>query len=232
MPREAAKAAETGREAPRRLPRAFFARPTRAVARDLVGCYLVHETPRGRLCGRVVEVEAYLGPRDPASHAYRRTPRSEVMWGRPGTAYVYFSYGNHACLNVVTRPEGTAGAVLLRAIEPVEGIEEMARRRGTREPRLIGGGPGRLTEAMGVTLAHNRSDLVGGPLYLARGPKPRRIAATPRIGISVAVDFPWRFVDAESSCLSRPIGRRGVPVRQSARSRARRERAGGRAGRP
>ena len=204
---KAAKAAETGRPAVRRLPRGFFARPTLDVARDLVGCYLVHETPRGRLCGRLVEVEAYLGPRDPASHAYRRTPRSEVMWGRPGTAYVYVSYGSHACLNVVTAPEGTAGAVLLRAIEPLAAVEEMARRRGTRVPRLIGGGPGRLTEAMGVTLGHNRADLVRGPLYLARGPKPRRIAATPRIGISVAVAPRWRFVDPDSSCLSRPFRR-------------------------
>ena len=189
----------------RRLPRTFFARPTLAVAHDLVGCYLVHETPHGRLRGRVVEVEAYRGPRDPASHAYRRTPRSEVMWGRPGTAYVYFSYGNHACMNVVTETAGTAGAVLLRAIEPVEGIEEMARRRGACEPRLIGGGPGRLTKAMGITLGHNRTDLVRGPLYLARGPRPRRIVATPRIGISAAADLPWRFVDPESSCLSRPV---------------------------
>jgi DNA-3-methyladenine glycosylase len=192
----------------RRLSSAFFARATITVARDLLGCHLVHETPRGRLAGRVVEVEAYLGPRDPASHAYRRTPRSEVMWGAPGTAYVYFSYGSHACLNVVTRPAGTAGAVLLRAIEPVEGIAEMARRRGTRVPRLIGGGPGRLTEAMGVTLAHNRADLLRGPLYLLPGRKPRRIVATPRIGISVAAEVLWRFVDAESACLSRPLGQR------------------------
>lgn len=197
----------------RRLPRAFYARPTITVARDLLGCYLVHETPRGRLAGRLVEVEAYLGPRDPASHAYRRTRRSEVMWGRAGTVYVYFSYGNHACMNVVTEPEGTAGAVLLRAIEPVAGVEEMARRRGTMVPRLIGGGPGRLTEAMGVTLAHNRTDLVRGPLYLVRGPRPRRIVATPRIGISVAADAPWRFVDPESLYLSRPLGRTGSAAR-------------------
>jgi DNA-3-methyladenine glycosylase len=198
----------------RRLSRAFFARPTIVVARDLVGCYLVHETARGRTVGRLVEVEAYLGPRDPASHAYRRTPRSEVMWGAPGTAYVYVSYGSHACLNVVTAPAGTAGAVLLRAIEPVEGIGDMARRRGTRVPRLIGGGPGRLTEAMGVTLAHNGADLVRGRLYLARGPRPRRIAATPRIGISVAAEVPWRFVDANSPCLSRPLAEDGSRVRR------------------
>jgi DNA-3-methyladenine glycosylase len=206
----------------RRLGRAFFARPTLAVARDLLGCYLVHETSRGRLAGRLVEVEAYLGPRDPASHAYRRTPRSEVMWSRPGTVYVYVSYGNHACMNVVTEPEGTAGAVLLRAIEPAEGIEAMARRRGTTVPRLIGGGPGRLTEAMGVTLSHNRADLVRGPLYLVRGPRPPRIVATPRIGISVAADVPWRFVDPDSRCLSRPAGRSGSAIRPMTLSRRRR----------
>jgi DNA-3-methyladenine glycosylase len=186
------------------------------VARELLGCYLVHETPAGRLAGRLVEVEAYLGPRDPASHAYRRTARSEVMWGRPGTAYVYFSYGNHACLNVVTEREGTAGAVLLRAIEPADGFAEMARRRGTRVPKLIGGGPGRLTEALGVTLADNRTDLVGGRLYVMRGPRPRRIVATPRIGISAATEARWRFVDPDSPCLSRPVRlqeRIGVPAK-------------------
>jgi DNA-3-methyladenine glycosylase len=206
----------------RRLGRAFFARATITVARDLLGCYLVHDTPRGRLAGRLVEVEAYLGPRDPASHAYRRTARSEVMWGPPGTVYVYLSYGNHACMNVVTEQEGTAGAVLLRAIEPASGIDEMARRRGTRLPRLVGGGPGRLTEAMDVTLAHNRADLTRGRLYLLRGPRPRRIVATPRVGISAAMEAPWRFVDAASPCLSRPLGRSGSAVRPMTLSARRR----------
>jgi DNA-3-methyladenine glycosylase len=144
------------------------------------------------------------------------------MWGLPGTVYVYLSYGNHACMNVVTEEEGTAGAVLLRAIEPASGIDEMARRRRTRVPRLIGAGPGRLTEAMDVMLAHNRTDLTRGPLYLLRGPRPRRIVATPRIGISVAMDNPWRFVDPDSPCLSRPLGRSGPaaqPMTLSARRR-------------
>jgi len=127
------------------------------------------------------------------------------MWGRPGTAYVYFSYGNHACLNVVTERKGRAGAVLLRALEPVEGISVMRRRRGTAEVRLLASGPGRLTQAMGVTLADNRSDLVGGPVYLARGLRPRAIARTPRIGISVATQVRWRFVERGSPFLSRPV---------------------------
>jgi DNA-3-methyladenine glycosylase len=171
----------------------------------MLGCYLVHETPRGRLAGRIVEVEAYRGPRDPASHAYRRTARSEVMWGLPGTAYVYFSYGNHACMNVVTERKHHAGAVLIRALEPVEGLDRMRRRRGTRDIHRLASGPGRLTQAMGITLANNRNDLTTGPLYLAHGPRPRAIAATPRIGISAATDVRWRFVERGSAFLSRHI---------------------------
>jgi DNA-3-methyladenine glycosylase len=204
-PRSADGGGAPPRQRLRPLPRAFYARPTRAVARDLLGSYLVHESPAGRTVGRIVEVEAYLGPRDPASHAYHRTPRSEVMWGPPGTAYVYLSYGNHACLNVVTEREGRAGAVLLRALEPSDGIALMRTRRGTPHLRLLASGPGRLTQAMGVTLSHNRSDLRAGPLYIARGPRPRSIAATPRIGITVAADVAWRFVERGSPFLSRPV---------------------------
>lgn len=190
----------------RRLPRTFFARPTLTVARALLGCYLVHESPRGRTVGRIVEVEAYRGPRDPASHAHRRTPRSEVMWGPPGTAYVYFSYGSHACMNVVTEREGRAGAVLLRALEPVDGLALMRRRRRTHYLRLLASGPGRLTQAMGITLRDNRADLTTSPVYVARRDRrPRAVAATPRIGISVATAVKWRFVERESTFLSRPV---------------------------
>jgi len=175
------------------------------VARDLLGCVLVHDSPAGRTAGRIVEVEAYLGPRDPASHAYRRTARSEVMWGRPGAAYVYFSYGAHACMNVVTEPEGQAGAVLLRALEPVEGLALMRRRRGTGDVRLLASGPGRLTQALGITLGLNRSDLVTGPLYVARGVPPAAVARTPRIGISAATERRWRFVARDSPYLSRRV---------------------------
>ncbi len=178
----------------RPLSRAFFARNSLAVAKDLLGHLLVHETPRGRLVGRIVEVEAYRGPRDPASHAYKRTARSEIMWGRPGTAYVYFSYGNHYCINVVTEAEGTAGAVLLRAVEPVEGVEIMRRNRGVGGDRLLTSGPGRLTQAMGIGREHNGVDLTRPPLSLARGrTRSVPVATSPRVGIRVATVRPWRF---------------------------------------
>lgn len=189
----------------RRLPRSFFTPSTLTVARALIGCYLVHESGEGRVVGRLVEVEAYRGAHDPASHAYRRTSRSAVMWGTPGTAYVYLSHGTHACVNVVTEPSGRPGAVLLRALEPVDGLALMQRRRGTSVLRQLASGPGRLTQAMAITLAHNREDLVTGPLYLARRDRsPGRIVATPRIGISAATDRPWRFVVRGSPFLSRP----------------------------
>lgn len=127
------------------------------------------------------------------------------MWSPPGTAYVYFSYGNHACMNIVTEPEERAGAVLLRALQPVEGLALMRRRRGTDNPRSLASGPGRLTQAMGITLGHNQADLVDGSLYVAPGPPPREIAATPRIGISAATDVRWRFVERGSPFLSRQV---------------------------
>lgn len=186
------------------LPRRFFARPTVRVARDLLGHLLVHETPQGRLVGRVVEVEAYRGPSDPASHAYRRTPRSQIMWGRPGTAYVYFTYGNHYCMNVVTEPLGKAGAVLLRAVEPVLGTEIMRKNRGRGEDRTLASGPGRLTQAFGVGRAENGVDLSRPPLYLAAGRPTRvRVSSGPRIGIRVATERRWRFFIAGHPSVSR-----------------------------
>lgn len=186
------------------LSRRFFARHTLRVARDLLGHLLVHDTAHGRVVGRIVEVEAYRGPNDPASHAFRKTPRSQIMWGRPGTAYIYFTYGNHFCMNVVTEPEGKAGAILLRAVEPVGGTEIMRRNRGVHDDRLLASGPGRLTQAFAVDRAHNGVDLARPPLYLARG-RTRRVPvrASPRIGIRVAVARPWRFYIPDHPCLSR-----------------------------
>ena len=189
---------EPTREGPRLslrpLPRVFFERPVVTVARDLLGRLLVHESPEGVTVGRIVETEAYRGADDPASHAYRLTPRSRIMAGPPGIAYVYFTYGNHFCANVVADRKGTASAVLLRALEPVAGIDLMAARRGTSSPRLLASGPGRLTRAMGIDRRHNGWDLTRPPLFIADArPGRRRIAAGPRIGIRRATNRPWRF---------------------------------------
>lgn len=181
----------------RALPRRFFARNTVVVARALLGQLLVHETPEGRLVGRIVETEAYRGTGDPASHAHQRTARSAIMFGRPGVAYVYFSYGAHYCLNVVTEGKSRPGAVLLRALEPLEGIERAAR---------VAAGPGRLTACMAVGPQHNGADLTTPPLYFAHGRGRRgRIVAGPRIGIRVAVARPWRFGIEAHPALSRPF---------------------------
>jgi len=188
----------------RPLPRTFFARSTLVVARELLGRLLVHETPQGVLVGRIVEVEAYRGPSDPASHAYRRTPRSRIMWGRPGLAYVYFTYGNHYCMNAVTELDGVAGAVLVRAVEPLAGLEVMRANRKVTDDRLLCRGPGRLTQAMGISREHNGADLTRPPLYLARGGRTRLpVASGPRIGIRAAADRPWRFYIDGSRFVSR-----------------------------
>jgi DNA-3-methyladenine glycosylase len=207
FPRERRNAGTRRLGQPRRLaplPRSFFARSTLAVAKDLLGHFLVHETPHGVLIGRLVEVEAYHGPTDPASHAYRMTPRSLIMWGPPGTAYVYFTYGNHYCMNVVTEPDGTAGAVLFRAVEPVAGVDIMRTRRHVGEDRLLTSGPGRLTQAMGIGRSHNGADLTRPPLYLARGRGgPVPVRTSPRIGVRVATNRWWRFYIPTSRYVSR-----------------------------
>lgn len=184
------------------LPHTFYDRPTLAVARALLGATLVHETPEGRVSGRIVETEAYTSPHDQASHAYRgETPRNRVMFGPPGHAYVYVSYGIHHMLIVVTEPSGVAAAVLIRALEPIDGVEMMARRRGLPERewderRLcrLAAGPGRLCQAMGITLRLNGADLTQPPLYiLPREDDEPPIVQTTRIGITRSVELPWRF---------------------------------------
>jgi DNA-3-methyladenine glycosylase len=188
------------------LARRFFARHAAVVARALVGCLLIHRTAEGVLVGRIAETEAYRGPDDPASHAFRRTARSAVMYGRPGIAYVYVSYGVHRCLNVVVEPDGAPGAVLLRALEPVEGLALMRRHApGSRQAR-VASGPGRLTRAMAVTMRHNGADLCALPLYIAAGPGlagRRSVLTGSRVGISAARERPWRFGLAGSAALSR-----------------------------
>jgi DNA-3-methyladenine glycosylase len=202
-----------------RLARSFYKRSSLEVARDLLGRVLVRTLPDGtRLAGRIVEAEAYRQD-DPASHSFRgRTPRTDVMFGPPGHLYVYFTYGMHFCMNAVTGPDGEGSAALLRALEPLEGLDEMARRRGTQNPRLLCAGPGRLCQALGIGREHNGTDLVSGDImHIERGtPLPDEdVGAGPRVGVNVAVEQPWRFVVLRSPYLSR----RSPPrVRGSTRS--------------
>ncbi len=186
---------ETSALAP--LPRAFYDRPTLEVARDLIGKTLLRRTADGLAGGVIVETEAYVAAVDPAAHAYRgKTPRNASMFAAPGTAYVYRSYGIHYCLNVVTESEGVAAAVLLRAIRPTVGLELMRRRRGTGiSDRDLARGPGRLCQALALTIADDGADLLGSDLWLTEmpGAEPLTIAATPRVGITQAVDWLWRF---------------------------------------
>ncbi|MGH2989712.1 MAG: DNA-3-methyladenine glycosylase [Solirubrobacterales bacterium] len=186
------------------LGEAFFARSVHDVARDLIGCTLRFEG----VGGVIVEVESYHAD-DPACHAYvGRTPRNEVLFGRPGLAYVYFSYGIHSLLNAVCEPEGQAAAVLIRALEPEWGVERMRERRGRPRTRELCSGPGKLTEALGVGLPDNGTSLLEPPFELAgrvhawRDPS---IVTGPRIGISQATELPWRFCAAGSRFLSRPL---------------------------
>jgi DNA-3-methyladenine glycosylase len=174
------------------LERPFFDRATLHVARDLIGCFLVHDIEgQGIRRGRIIETEAYIGTHDAASHAHRGlTKRNAPMFGPAGFAYVYLIYGIHHCLNVVTEKPGFPAAVLLRALEPIAG-----------GPMRACQGPGRLTRSMGVDLGHNGADLCSYPLYLApRQQRPKRIIATPRVGVGYAGEWaekPWRFIDGE-----------------------------------
>lgn len=176
------------------------------MARDLLGRVLVRDLPGARLTARLVECEAYQQD-DPASHSFRGpTTRNGVMFGPPGRLYVYLSYGMHFAMNVVTGREGEGSAVLLRAAEPLEGLEEMMAARGARDPRLLCAGPGRLTQALGIDRSHDGLDLTEGRgLFLAPGrPVPDgRVHAGPRVGISVATEVPWRFLEAGSRYVSR-----------------------------
>jgi DNA-3-methyladenine glycosylase len=189
-----------------RLPRRFFARNPVVLARDLLGRVLFYRTPEGLLAGRIVETEAYTGDADAASHAFRgRTARNAVMFGPAGYAYVYFTYGMHYCLNVTAEIPGTAGAVLLRALEPLAGVEIM-RARGDQgpEPRLLSG-PGKIGRAFGLTLEDNGRDFTRGPLGIAAGSPvaDREVTPSRRIGISRAVDLPYRFTLVGSRSLSK-----------------------------
>jgi len=181
------------------------------VARDVIGKVLVHVTPEGVLAGKIVEAEAYRGPEDRAAHSYggRRTARTEVMFGPPGFAYVFFVYGMHWHLNLVTTREDAPHAVLLRAVEPLAGAETMARRRSLHPGAVaLTNGPGKLCQAFGIERRHYGCDLTGSSLFLtgALGIRPR-LERSPRIGVDYAEEWakkPWRFFDRDSRWVSRP----------------------------
>ena len=196
----------------RPLDRAFFSRDPRRVARELLGKVLVREAEGARLTARIVEVEAYLGNEDPAAHsAAGNTARTAVLFGPPGYAYVYFIYGNHYCLNVSCEPEGMAGGVLVRALEPISGVEQMAKARGMeihgpKDLVKLTSGPGRLAQAFGITrTGDNGCDLTSAEssLWIGEdGYRARGVRVTPRIGITKAADMPLRYVLAGNAFVS------------------------------
>ena len=186
---------------PHKLRRDFFARSVHKVAPDLIGATFTFSG----VGGRIVEVEAYHHT-DPAAHSYRgKTERNAVMFGPPGFAYVYRSYGIHWCVNVVCEPEGSASAVLIRAIEPTEGVKTMMRRRGLSDERLLCSGPGRLCQALGITIAHNGLPLDRPPLELFGSDETPEIVTGVRIGITKAADLPWRYGLKGSKFVSKPF---------------------------
>jgi DNA-3-methyladenine glycosylase len=182
---------------------AFYDRPVLEVARDLIGCVVT----RDGCSGVIVETEAYHDS-EPACHAYvGLTERTRVLFGPPGRAYVYRSYGIHACLNAVCERPGVGAAVLIRALEPLDGIDLMRERRGVEGVEDLCSGPGKLTRALGIELVDNGCDLARGPVVIARKPRAWRdtpVAASKRIGITKAAELEWRFCAVGSRCLSRP----------------------------
>ena len=193
------------------IDKEFYSRPTAVVARDLVGMKLVRSLVvdglKSRLSGIIVETEAYGGRDDQASHArVGLTPRNSVMFGQVGRAYVYFTYGNHFCVNISARsPKQPAGAVLIRALEPAEGIARMKSNRNQDDLYSLASGPGRLTRSMGITPTLNGVDMTrsDSELFIEIGRSPRRIISTPRIGITRAIEKRWRFIDPSSIHVSR-----------------------------
>jgi DNA-3-methyladenine glycosylase len=190
----------------------FYRRPTETVARDLIGKKLIRTIIKSgrafRLAGTIVETEAYGYSDDPASHAYMGpTARNRVMFGEVGRAYIYFTYGNHFCVNVSARSGSEAGAILIRGIEPVEGVAMMKQFRPVDGTFSLTSGPGKLTQALKITLTLNGVDMTNpeSELHIEFGSRPARVIATPRIGITRATDREWRFVDPSSPYVSRKI---------------------------
>lgn len=185
------------------VPRSFYAGSTIAVAKELLGSYLVHIAPEGTAAGRIVETEAYIQG-DPACHAFRgMTPRNRVMFGPPGYAYVYFIYGMYYCFNVVTAREGIGEAVLIRALEPVTGVPLMRLRRRRERLAELCGGPAKLVQALGIGKEHNGSDLTKAPLLICRGKRAGEIVTTTRVGIREESALPLRFYLKDSPYISK-----------------------------
>ncbi|HWR82284.1 MAG TPA: DNA-3-methyladenine glycosylase, partial [Candidatus Deferrimicrobium sp.] len=188
-----------------KLRRDFYSRPTQQVARDLLGKFLVYRSPEGTISGKLVEVEAYIGQTDPACHAARgKTARNAVMFGPPGVAYIYFVYGMYHCLNFVTEQTGFPAAVLIRAAEPADGVEVMRRLSPGRNGYDLLNGPGKICRSFGLTRAQNGLDLTGERLYVEdRNVLVARVGRSPRVGVKVGSERPWRFYDRDSGAVSR-----------------------------
>jgi DNA-3-methyladenine glycosylase len=198
----------------RRLPRSFYRGGAVEVAPALLGKLLCQETPEGLCAGIIVETEAYAGPEDDGAHSYggRRTARTEIQYGEGGFAYVFGVYGMHCCFNAVCAPAGKPEVVLVRALEPAEGLALMCARRGTGDVRQLCSGPGKLCQALGITRAQYGLDLCGSELFLADAPDipAARIAISPRVNIDYAQQYRdrlWRFFIADSEYVSRVPGR-------------------------
>jgi len=186
------------------LPRSFYERNPKVVAQELLGKIIVHRTIQGLLSAKIVETEAYFGPGDPASHAKTKTPRSAIMYGRAGHAYVYLNYGVHHLLNVVVEKEGKPGAILIRAVEPLERVDLMFKNRHTANLKELTSGPGKLTKALGIDISHNGVDLVTGKLFLAEGTAEKfSIIARRRVGLSNDHGKPLRYYIENNPFVSR-----------------------------
>ena len=189
----------------RKLRREFYNKPTLKVAEELLGKYLVVNKRNKSLSGKIVETEAYIGSDDPACHASRgMTPRNRVMFGPPGHAYIYFTYGMYHCLNLVTEKEGFPAAVLIRAIEPAQGMELMMRRRGTKKIKNLTSGPGKLCQALSLDRSLNGEDLCYGRIWVEnRGVRAGKIKSTSRVGINQGKNKKWRFYILDSEFVSK-----------------------------
>ena len=189
----------------RKIKAGFYLQNSVSAAKALLGKYLVRRQGAVIMAAKIVETEAYRGKNDPGSHAFKkRTPRNEVMFGPPGRAYVYFCYGNHHLFNIVTEPEGTAAAVLIRAVEPVSGIEEMKKNRDADGINLTNG-PAKFTQAMAIGKEQNKADLTKNEIYVCDGPKEKfSVAVKSRIGIKTGLNLKWRFYIKGNSYVSKP----------------------------